>query len=421
MGFWAWLTGSDTATPTDITPNTNPPGVPPTVGPLDYVPGDPDGVEFTGELVEGRALPAIYPSPWNGWPAEWQMPYWSSVAPSLVDTAWMCLDRNASILSTLPVYKTRGGQVVDPETWMTNPDPRVYTSWSEFAKQLFWDYQGCGEVFVLASDYFTSGWPMFMRVIPPPMVTVEMDGAMRRYWIGSVEITDDVLHIRYKSKVGSARGEGPLDVASARTIASAVLARYVQNMTIVSPASQTLETDQLLNEETAQRISDQWADARLANLGRPPVLDANIKLVDHTINAREMALLELAQFTDARIAAMLVGHPGIVGIPTGESMTYKNIEQLFEFHDRSILHPIASDVMAALSGWALPRGQNVEIDRDQYARPSLTERVDAYTGLAALGAIMPEEIRALERALYLTPNPGPSLPAQLPVGGSADE
>ena len=35
-----------------------------------------------------------------------------------------------------------------PADWMTNPDPDLYTSWDEFAKQLLWDYQ-LGEAFVL--------------------------------------------------------------------------------------------------------------------------------------------------------------------------------------------------------------------------------------------------------------------------------
>lgn len=37
-----------------------------------YNPGDPEGVEFTGEPVgEYRSFPAVYPSPWSGWPDEW--------------------------------------------------------------------------------------------------------------------------------------------------------------------------------------------------------------------------------------------------------------------------------------------------------------------------------------------------------------
>ena len=50
--------------------------------------------------------------------------------------------------------------------WLTNPDPDVYTSWEEFAKQLFWDYQ-LGEAFVLATARYATGWPARFHVVPP--------------------------------------------------------------------------------------------------------------------------------------------------------------------------------------------------------------------------------------------------------------
>ncbi len=419
MGFWAWIRGDSTG----ITANSNlPADTPPnTVGPDTWTPGDPNGFEITDDGVEGRAAPGIFASPWSGWPSTWATPNWLEApgVSGLVDTAWMCLDKNSSILSTMPVYKTRGGEVVDPESWMTNPDPRVYVSWAEFAKQLFWDYQGCGEAFVLATDYFSSGWPMFMRVIPPYMVNVELDGSSRRYWIGSVEITADVLHIRYKSALGQPRGCGPLEAAGARTIASGVLARYVRDMVTSPPPYMTLETDQLLNATDAQDILTQWQTSRATNAGLPAVLDAGITLNTHQLNARDMTLLELAQFTDARIAVLLGIPPVLVGLPNGgDPLTYTNVESLFEFHDRSCLAPMSTAVMSALSGWALPRGQNVNLDRDEYTRPALTERVAAYTGLAALGAITTEQIVALEAALYATSSPiGGSVPIP---GGTAN-
>jgi hypothetical protein len=404
MSFWSWI---GLTTPTDVTANSNDPvDTPPnTVGPTTWTPGDPDGFEVITDDVEGRSLPMLQPSGWNGWPATWATPNWYPAVSCLADTAWMCLDRNASILSTLPVYKTRGGAVVDPETWMTNPDPRVYTSWSEFAKQLFWDYQGIGEAFVYATDYFSSGWPMFMRVLPPPMVNVEMDGSIRRYFIGKVEITDDVLHIRYKSTIGDARGVGPLDAMGARMTASCVLARYVSTMTTSPPPYMTLTTDQEINADDAQVIADQWATTRAANAGLPVVMDKGLKLETLQLNAQEMALVEVAQFTDARIASMLVGNPAVVGIPTGESMVYKNVNDIYDFHDHAILRPMATAVMTALSGWALPRGQNAELDREEYTRPPLTERVAAYTGLAALAALGDDPgdtIRSLERTFFAT-------------------
>jgi phage portal protein BeeE len=84
-------------------------------------------------------------------------------------------------------------------------------------------------------------------------------------------------------------------------------------------------------------------------------------------------------------------------LPTNDSMTYSNVSQVFDFHDRRYLKTAATRVMSALSGWALPRGQAVELNRDEYSRPSLAERAEAYVKLAALGVLSRQEIRVMER------------------------
>jgi hypothetical protein len=399
MSFWAWLRGDTAITPNDTVT------VPPSVGP-DYTPGDPDGFEFTEGETEGRAVPAIFTSPWSGWPAEWDTPNWNGQRLNcLVDTAWACLDLNASVLSTMLPYKLRAGRVVEPEGWMTNPDPRVYGSWNEFAKELFWDYQ-LGEAFVLATDYFSNGYPMFMRIVPPCMVKVEVHGATRRYWLGTTEITADVLCIPYKRSLTAERGTGPLDNAGARLTAAGVLARYVADLVTSPPPYMTLETDLDLNAESAQDVLDQWVTSRATNRGHPAVLDSGIKLQTHQMNPKDMALLELAQFNESRIAVLLGVPPFLVGLPSGgDSMTYSNVSSLFDFHDRASLRPKATAVMSALSNWALPTGEAIELDRDEYSRPALNERAQAYSTLHAIDVLSSQEIRALERQLLASGNP----------------
>ena len=82
--------------------------------------------------------------------------------------------------------------MIDPVTWMTNPDPTIYTSWHEFAKQLFWDYQ-LGEAFVLPMAFGADGFPLSFRVIPPWLVNVEMRGGGRVYNIGALDVTDEIM------------------------------------------------------------------------------------------------------------------------------------------------------------------------------------------------------------------------------------
>ena len=61
---------------------------------------------------------------------------------------------------------------------MTNPDPDLYGSWNEFAKQLLWDYQAAGEVFVLVTARYATEWPARFHVVPP--WTVERRDGRRR-------------------------------------------------------------------------------------------------------------------------------------------------------------------------------------------------------------------------------------------------
>jgi len=115
-------------------------------------------------------------------------------------------------------------------------------------------------------------------------------------------------------------------------------------------------------------------------------------------SAKDMALLELAQFTESRICVKLGVPPFLMGLPSGgDSLTYTNVSQLFDYHDRASLSTKATHVMKALSGWALSRSQSAELNRDEYSRPELPQRAKAYVDLKEVGALDSEEIRSMER------------------------
>jgi hypothetical protein len=380
-----------------------------------FNPGDPEGVTVeTPDPVEVRSWPVVMPSPWNGWPAEWSTPQFnmSSQFNTLIDVAWMCLDKNASILATMPVYRLRGGQIIDPTSWMTNPDRIIYTSWHEFAKQLFWDYQ-LGEAFILPMGVGADGFPLSFRVLPPWLVNVEMKGGRRVYNIGQLDVTGDILHIRYKSTTDGARGVGPLESAGARMVTAGLLTKYVRETASTGGIPQyTLETDLDLSRDDIEDLQAQWLERRRSDLAAPPVMDNGIKLVTHqSMSPREMTMFELSQFTEARIAELLGVPAPLVGLPSGDSLTYSNITSLFDFHDRASLRPKAMDVMAALSFWALPRGQSVELNRDEYTRPSFDARAEAWVKLVTAGIVDAGEVRAAERIS------GPASPSSEDLGG----
>jgi phage portal protein BeeE len=63
---------------------------------------------------------------------------------------------------------------------------------------------------------------------------------------------------------------------------------------------------------------NQWVASRAANLGAPPVLDNGVKLTTHmAMSPKDMAMIEMAEFTEARIAVLLGVPPFLVGCPAG--------------------------------------------------------------------------------------------------------
>lgn len=391
MSFWqqalSWLSNYE-----GVTPNAN--------GPADITPGDPDGLEILGEPVESRALPFPVASPWSGWPGEWATPSWGQLGMNkLVDTAWACLDLNSRVLSAMPVYRTQSGRIISSPQWMTNPDPTIYTSWQEFAKQLFWDFQ-MGEVFILPMARFANGTPRWFRVVPPWLMNVELTGGGRSYMLGRQDVTGEVLHIRYQSSTTDARGHGPLEVAGARMTAVKLLQRYADRIAETGGTPMYwMEIDRKLTPMEANDLLDVWVESRKRHAGEPAVVSGKATLHQaNQMSARDMTLLELAQFNEARVATLFGVPPHLVGLPSGsDSMTYKNAEGIYEFHDRSSLKPLATAVMSALSYWGLPSGQSAELNRDEYSRPGLKERAEANKIMFEAGALTAEEWRAQER------------------------
>lgn len=396
----------------DATGNGNDPAdVPPaTVGPDVARPGDPDGFEIIdggpGGLVPRSRIVA---SPWDGWPAGWNTPAWNGRAEQLTDTAWACLDLNASVLATMPPYLV-GSEAIQAE-WITNPDPDHYVSWNAFAKELFWEYQ-LGEAFVLATAYYEDGRPARFHVVPGWMVNIDMTAEGRKYTLGSIDITADVLHIAYQIQVGEAHGHGPLEAGAGRVVAARALARYATNFALGGATpNAVIKHPGNLTADQANELKWQWVEARTNAMGLPAVLSGGVEFETVQLNPAEMALLDLSQFNEARVAVLLGVPPFLMALPSGgDPMTYTNTQWVFVFHWRAGLSPKASAVMAALSAWALPPGTTVELNRDEYTKPELKERAETWAILNGIRdaegrpVLTREEIRQIERYSNTAPS-----------------
>jgi HK97 family phage portal protein len=308
----------------------------------------------------------------------------------------------------MPVYQTRNGQVIDPETWMTNPDDQVYSCWQEFAKQLFWDFQ-MGEAFIMPMAYGSDGLPQRFRVLPPHLVNVELGRGGRVYSIGSNDLTGEILHIRYKSTISDARGHGPLESALPRLVNIELLQRYVGELAKTGGVPlYWMEIDRRITPSEGQDLLTTWAENRMRNIGQPALVGHGAKLNQaRTMDAKEMGLLELSQFDESRLSVLLGVPPFLMGLAGASgSLTYSNIADLYDFHDRSSLRPKVRMVMESLSNWALPRGRSVELNRDDYTRLTIDKRYAAYAVGLREGFLDVDEVRAMERLGPMPQNAG---------------
>lgn len=360
----------------------------------------PPGISVEGGTsMAGGPPPRVVPSAWAGWPADWQTPAWGPTLASLTDTAWACLDLNSSVLASMPPYLVDAAPSLSAD-WLTNPDPDLYPSWEEFAKQLFWDYQAAGEAFIITTARYATGWPARFHVVPPWAVTVEVVAGRRAYQIGPALVPDgDLLHVRYSGSTADPHGHGPLEVGAGRLVAGQVLARYGANVAANGGIlSSILTHPDELTADQSRALQAQWIEARQASLGAPAVLSGGVTWETIQLNPEQMALVDLSRWNESRIAVLLGVPPFLVGLPSGgDSMTYSNVESLFDYHWRASLRPKSTAVMGALSGWALPRGTTVELNRDAYIRPGPLTRAQTEQIYAALGVLSVDEIRAAER------------------------
>jgi HK97 family phage portal protein len=397
--------------PREQIPNDTPPGVnppPTTTNP----PGDYDPVSVGPNASEGFGNTHVStiprPSAWSGWPNTWQTPNWNSNSDNgsplsswsrLADVVFACLDLNCSILSSMPPYLLHDGDRQGGRTWLTNPEPMQYTSWTEFAKEAFWSYIAAGECFLFCTARYADGYPQRFVMLNPALMNVDRKNGRIEYSVGGVDIDpDDILHIKYASWPGDLRGHGPLEVAGARLLTLAALQKYATNLAVTGglpPA--IIKYPRRANRAQMRQMQMDWIEARASLMGVPAVLSDGAELDVLNPQLQDAALSDLAKFSEARIATLLSVPPFLVGLTGEGSTTYINATNVFDFHWRAGLRPKAQAFANALAGWLLPRGWTVELDRDDYIKPGMFERAQSYSMLIASGVLTPVEVRTFER------------------------
>lgn len=397
--------------PRDNPPNDSPPGdAVHTQDGQSYAPTSvgPDASEGFGNthVMHPSWAQGGMPSAWSGWPVDWQTPTseggllgkWGQ----MTDVVFAALDLNSSIIAAMPPYIVKGSEPQDDMPWLIDPEPEVYPSWYAFAKEAWWSLVATGEVFLYATSRYADsdgGRPRRFMVLNPAFVNVERNEGTIEYAIAGEPLdADDVLHIKYASWPGDLRGHGPLEVAGARLLAAHALTTYGSNMAAsggLPPA--VLKNPRRLSRQQMAQMQEDWIRARMSNMGIPAVLADGTELDVLDSQLKDIALSELQKFSEARIVSLMGVPPQLLGLPTGDSNSYSNSTNIFDFHWRAYLRPRAEQVVKAMSSWLLPWQSAIELNRDEYIRPGLFERSQSYSMLIGAGVLSPDEVRKFER------------------------
>jgi HK97 family phage portal protein len=395
-----------------VTPNPNPPVG--SVGPNVPVAGDPSAQDGAagGFGATHVMYPADNPPPevvaWAGWPSEWAVPDWLSPlgsTASLLDVVFAAIDRNASAFASMPPSAVKDGfRLAEQPGWTRNPQPETYTSWHEYAQQTWWAFQLAGEAFTVVTSRFVDNYPRTFMSVPPWLVTVDLRDGQRSYAINGVDVTDDMLHIRYVSTTDNPRGISPLESAVGKIAAVRALQRYATDLAGSGGVPWgVLKTKYRLTKEQAGQLKAQWLEAARARGGAPAVLDNETDLQITQVNPKDMQLVELMQAAEARLSVLLLIPPHMLALPTNAgSMTYANISMIYDEHYRLLRTKIVQ-LGGAIGYRFLPTGTDLEFDAERYIQPPATDRASYYSTMFGIvdesgaRAMTVEEIRRAER------------------------
>jgi HK97 family phage portal protein len=355
--------------------------------------------------------PVFHAEAWDGWPAEWATP---NLGPQVdafdrakrVSTAMTCVDLNSRQLASFPRYGLVGTKPVRLPEWATNPEPGLYTSWSDFMHSVVNSLEMRGESFQYCTGRYANGFPARFIDINPDVVGVELIDGKLEYLIDMVPVDSrDICHLRYQSVSGILRGIGPMDWAARSLMTAGALERYAMQLSMrggipwgVLKAQRAIDGTQATDAQLA------WVTASQRRDGAPAVLGNAFDLQVLSFTPEQMALLGLREFDERRVAAAFGVPAFLVNVSMAGSLTYSNVTGLFLHHYQSTLRPLAQMVAEAWSGWLLPHGTIMEFSADRYVQPEFEARtrgyqtmfniVDPVTGKRGMEV---EEIRAAER------------------------
>jgi HK97 family phage portal protein len=307
----------------------------------------------------------------------------------------------ADLIANLPVGTFRG-EGADRKRLPTadhveKPDPDV--SGIAWRRQVIVSALMRGNTWGLILDHHPETLrPSVVQILHPDEVTVARKGKLGRpitRWNGQELAPYEVWHLTAYESPGLPVGLSPITYL-AQTIGLGLTAQEFGARWFGDGAhpSGMLVYDGPLTKEQAGVAKTRFLDA-LDGTREPVTIGDGWSYEQISVGANESQFLETLQANAAMIATMFGLRPEDIGVKSGDSMTYANVEMR---NIGRLVYPINQWIVRLEDrlGELVPRGQYVKANVDSLLRVDLKSRYTAHALGLRSGFLSQNEVRALE-------------------------
>lgn len=260
----------------------------------------------------------------------------------------------------------------------------------------------------LAGGVVSALWP-----IHPERVRVGRERGVKVFYVRSEDgaterrhTAADVIHIRGLGLDGLT-GFSPIEMARVSIGAGLAMDTYQSGFwrNDATPRG-TLNVAGKLSETAAERLSNRWRSlfGGPRNAGKVPVLEEGLTFTPISVSSQAAEFVESRRMTGQQVCRVFRVPPEMVGMDSGNSLTYSTVEGQGIHFERYSIRPWITRIEQALNRDRdlFPtegRGVFCEFDTQSLLRADLRTRYEAYArGLTPASAFLtPNEVRRWER------------------------
>jgi len=261
-------------------------------------------------------------------------------------------------ISQLELGVWRGTEELPQPTTSIIVQPNIGISLSAFLEQTVMSLVLNGNAYWLLTKDSPTAAVQNISVLDPNRTRIEYDdNGTQWYREGDNRYPAwRVYHLWNIRMPGYSYGVGPIQVGQNEIRGALDLRNYADNwFTSGAQPNGVLKTDQAITADMADAYKARWAEQINGAYG-PVVMGNGLTYTPITLNPSDAQWLESQRFSQAQIARMF-GVPGILmDLPSGDSMTYSNREDVINDFYRFTLKKYLTEIEAAFSS-ILVRGQ----------------------------------------------------------------